>query len=522
MSAIDRHRRAAAGAASQADRPLARSDVAAAGRARPSRAQAAAGDPCRRHQRQGLDHRVHARDPGSGGPARACLYLAASGALQRALPRSARPGEGALVADDELAAALEECERANAGAPITVFEITTAAGLLLFSRHPADVLLLEVGLGGRLDATNVIDEPLATRRSRRCRSIMPTISATPSRRSRPRRPASSSATCRRSSRAQPREALGGDRARGGARRARRSGLRARTGPRPRSAAGWSIRTTTGCSTCRRRSCRGAISSRTPASRSRRCARCRRCSLPPPAFEAGSRRPNGRRACSGCRTASCRRCCRPGSELWLDGGHNADGGRAVAAALADLEERVSRPLVLVVGMLATKDARASCGISPGSRGGCIAVPIPDQEKSHAGRRRSPTSRAASAFRRRRATTSRARSRAVGRLGLDPPPRVLITGSLYLAGEVLKRERHAAGIDWRRKLAPKTKWPASRPAVRNQSDASAAQTAAVIHCSSFCFGAAPTWREAMLAVLEDHQRRDRHDAVLRRGLPDSRRR
>jgi len=44
----------------------------------------------------------------------------------------------------------------------------------------------------------------------------------------------------------------------------------------------------------------------------------------------------------------------GSEVWLDGAHNVDGGRAIAAALADLEERVSRPLVLVVGMLATKD------------------------------------------------------------------------------------------------------------------------------------------------------------------------
>src|SRR5262249_8572910 len=44
----------------------------------------------------------------------------------------------------------------------------------------------------------------------------------------------------------------------------------------------------------------------------------------------------------------------GAELWLDGGHNADGGRAVAAALGDLEERVSRPLVLVVGMLSNKD------------------------------------------------------------------------------------------------------------------------------------------------------------------------
>src|ERR1051325_8317465 len=71
--------------------------------------------------------------------------------------RLAAPGEGALVSDAELGAALEECQRANGGAPIAVFEITTAAGLLLFSRHPADVLLLEVGLGGRLDATNVVD-----------------------------------------------------------------------------------------------------------------------------------------------------------------------------------------------------------------------------------------------------------------------------------------------------------------------------------------------------------------------------
>src|SRR5581483_912062 len=71
-------------------------------------------------------------------------------------------GEGQLVSDAELSAALEECEKANGGAPITVFEITTAAAMLLFSRHPADVLLLEVGLGGRLDATNVVEAPLAT------------------------------------------------------------------------------------------------------------------------------------------------------------------------------------------------------------------------------------------------------------------------------------------------------------------------------------------------------------------------
>src|ERR1700694_1687553 len=76
--------------------------------------------------------------------------------------RLGRPGGGVLVSDAALADALGECERANAGSPITVFEITTAAGLLLFSRQPADMLLLEVGLGGRLDATNGIERPAAT------------------------------------------------------------------------------------------------------------------------------------------------------------------------------------------------------------------------------------------------------------------------------------------------------------------------------------------------------------------------
>src|SRR5215813_15570591 len=69
---------------------------------------------------------------------------------------------GALVTDEALAAALSECEAANGTEPITVFEIETAAAFVLFARHPADVLLLEVGLGGRLDATNVIERPLVT------------------------------------------------------------------------------------------------------------------------------------------------------------------------------------------------------------------------------------------------------------------------------------------------------------------------------------------------------------------------
>jgi dihydrofolate synthase / folylpolyglutamate synthase len=66
---------------------------------------------------------------------------------------------GELITEDHLTALLEECYAANAGESITYFEITTCAALLGFARVPADYTLLEVGLGGRLDATNVVARP---------------------------------------------------------------------------------------------------------------------------------------------------------------------------------------------------------------------------------------------------------------------------------------------------------------------------------------------------------------------------
>lgn len=66
---------------------------------------------------------------------------------------------GKLISERELERCLLDCERANGDAPITYFEITTAAAFLAFASTPADVTLLEVGLGGRLDATNVIAKP---------------------------------------------------------------------------------------------------------------------------------------------------------------------------------------------------------------------------------------------------------------------------------------------------------------------------------------------------------------------------
>ncbi|MDD9719359.1 bifunctional folylpolyglutamate synthase/dihydrofolate synthase [Sulfitobacter sp. PR48] len=66
---------------------------------------------------------------------------------------------GELIAEDALTEVLDECYAANGGGNITYFEITTAAALLAFARTPADYTLLEVGLGGRLDATNVVEKP---------------------------------------------------------------------------------------------------------------------------------------------------------------------------------------------------------------------------------------------------------------------------------------------------------------------------------------------------------------------------
>ncbi len=69
---------------------------------------------------------------------------------------------GTLIKEDHLAQVLDRCDAANGGTPITYFEITTCAALLAFAETPADWTLLEVGLGGRLDATNVVDQPKLT------------------------------------------------------------------------------------------------------------------------------------------------------------------------------------------------------------------------------------------------------------------------------------------------------------------------------------------------------------------------
>ena len=158
-------------------------------------------------------------------------------------------------------------------------------------------------------------------------------------------------------------------------------------------------------------------------------------------------PNGRRGCSGWSRArwSSRR--PQGCEIWLDGGHNAEGGRVAAAALGDLEERVSRPLVVIAGMMANKDAGAFLANFAGLTRHIMAVPIPGQRRM----RSMPPDRLADAARAlgmrvENAASVEAALQTLSSLAYEVPPRILITGSLYLAGHVLAAKWHAACMRW----------------------------------------------------------------------------
>ena len=156
-------------------------------------------------------------------------------------------------------------------------------------------------------------------------------------------------------------------------------------------------------------------------------------LPAPAFEAGMIRvdwPARMQRLSQGRLAAM---LAPESELWLDGGHNADGGRAIAAALADLEERVSRPLVLIVGMLTTKDSEGFLRNFAGLARRVITVPI-HQDKALPAAALADIARGIGFPAMASDDVENALSLAA-KLEIDPAPRILITGSLYLAGEVL---------------------------------------------------------------------------------------
>jgi dihydrofolate synthase/folylpolyglutamate synthase len=338
---------------------------------------------------------------------------------------------GKLVEEDALARALQDCERVNAGAPITLFEITTVAAFKLFSEVPADVLLLEVGLGGRFDSTNVLDRPLA------CVITPVSIDHV--------------------------DFLGDTIEKIAFEKAGilKRGVRAIIADQDLSA-------------------RAVIETRAAELRAplfiggqdfgAREERGRLVfedgdgllDLPPPKLPGRHQISNAATAIATLRAtfpnlsdddyargmvtvdwpARLQRLTRgalvdlapPGADLWLDGGHNADGGRALAESMADIEDRAPRPLIMIVGMLTTKDSAAFLSPFKGLAREIIAIPVAGD---HAGR--APAEIVALARGLGCDSTEAASMEAAltGIAGRDwpSPPRILVAGSLYLAGAVL---------------------------------------------------------------------------------------
>lgn len=346
--------------------------------------------------------------------------------------RLGRVGGGALVGDDELRTALEHCEQANNGDPITIFEIETAAAFCLFAQHPADVVLLEVGLGGRLDATNVIDAPLATvispvsmdhteflgdtltsiagEKAAIIKRHVPVVCAE-----------------------QPPDAMAVIETVANRMRA------------PLQAAGqqWHVSVERGRLVYQ--DDRGLMDLAAPKLFGRHqfdnaglaiaTLRAQNAfKIEAAAFEAGIVSAEWparmQRLVSGALVDQGPRGC----EIWLDGGHNAEGGRVTAAALGDLEERVSRPLVVIAGMMSNKDARGFLANFAGLTRHIMAVPIPDRDNAMSPDRLADAARALG-MRVENAVTVAAALQTLSRLAYEVPPRILITGSLYLAGHVL---------------------------------------------------------------------------------------
>jgi dihydrofolate synthase / folylpolyglutamate synthase len=124
----------------------------------------------------------------------------------------------------------------------------------------------------------------------------------------------------------------------------------------------------------------------------------------------------------------------GTEIWLDGGHNAAGGQVVAHALAELDERVPRPVHLIFGMMETKDAHAFIAPFKGLVERVYTVPVPDEPNAFSAEALAEIA-SAEGFE-VMAANSVPHALLRSQAALHGPGRVLICGSLYLAGHVLR--------------------------------------------------------------------------------------
>lgn len=344
---------------------------------------------------------------------------------------------GKLIDEDELSALLEECESANAGDPITFFEITTAAAFLAFTRHKADAVILEVGLGGKLDATNVIDRPavsiitpvdfdhqqylgstlkeIAGEKAGIIKRGVPCIMG-------PQQEAASDVIERKAQALDaPLWIWGQDYS--AHEEHRRMVYQDADGlidlPLPHLPGPHQIVNAAAAIAALRNVPRLKVSDR--------------------AIEDGLMTVDwpGRlqRLTRGPLVSAAPK----GSELWLDGAHNPHAARALAHAIADLEERTARPLYLICGMLQTKEPRGFFSAFRGLAKHVTTVAIPGDAATLGAGQLYDAARAEGLDAHPAPSIEDAILQIEARAALaDPktPPRILICGSLYLAGAVLR--------------------------------------------------------------------------------------
>lgn len=336
---------------------------------------------------------------------------------------------GKLVGTPRLNAALERVETVNAGRPITFFEITTVTAFLLYAETPADYLLLETGMGGTFDTTNVVRQPLGT-------IITPidfdhqgflgnTIAEIAG---------NKAGIFKRGSKAVI--GLQRDEARAVLDRAAR-----RLGVTPLWQ-GEDFHASAQDGRLVFQDEAGLLDLPPPAllgahqldNAALAIAASRHFGLPvdAAAFERGLRNVTWPARLMPLR-GKLRDLLPAASELWLDGGHNAHGAAALAAALAEMNQRRPAPLVLIMGMMNTRSPAEFLAPFAGQATEVLTLTIPGEANAHkatyiAGE---ATKSGFVARPMRSVVTALTAAAAI------PAARVLVCGSLYLAGEVLAR-------------------------------------------------------------------------------------
>jgi dihydrofolate synthase / folylpolyglutamate synthase len=345
-------------------------------------------------------------------------------------------GKAHPIGEDALIDVLTRTQARNGHDDITQFEITTAAAFLAFAEHPADVLLLEVGLGGRLDATNVLERPALT--------VITPISLDHS------------------------EKLGSTLAKIAYEKAGilRAGVPVVVSQQEAEAAGV-IRAEAEAIGAPLVAWGEHFDAFEQRGRLVVQAEDELLDLPLPALIGRHQIVNAGTAVAAALQLGAARpaldldewaieagltsvrwparmqrldagplpsVLRSGSELWLDGGHNPAAGRALAQTLADLEERAPKPLYLVVGMMGLKDSAGFLSPFRGLARHVVTVPIPGaHETPHAPETLADTARSVG-LEAEWVTSVEAALRRIEQL--EPgPKRIVICGSLYLAGHVL---------------------------------------------------------------------------------------